>query len=61
MLRRLKCLRKHSTYKVKVKCTLVQVLRLCAGRTAHKESRGVGKSKVHPYTDTEALYWPYGP
>jgi hypothetical protein len=27
--------------KVKVKVTLVQALRLCAGRTAHKESRGI--------------------
>ena len=28
-------------YKVKVKCTLVQALRLCTGRTAHRESRGI--------------------
>ena len=41
MLRRLKCVRKHSTYKVKVKCTLVQALRLCAGRTAHRGSSGI--------------------
>ena len=27
--------------KVKVKCTLVQALRLCTGRTAHRWSRGV--------------------
>jgi len=27
--------------KVKVKVTLVQTLRLCTGRTAHKESRGI--------------------
>jgi len=27
--------------KVKVKCTLVQALRLCTGRTAHSESRGI--------------------
>ena len=27
--------------KVKVKCTLVQALRLCAGRTVHRESRGI--------------------
>jgi len=27
--------------KVKVKCTLVQVLRLCTGRTAHRGSRGI--------------------
>jgi hypothetical protein len=26
--------------KVKVKCTLVQALRLCTGRTAHRGSRG---------------------
>jgi len=25
----------------KVKCTLVQALRLCTGRTAHSESRGI--------------------
>jgi hypothetical protein len=25
----------------KVKCTLVQALKLCTGRTAHKESRGI--------------------
>ena len=28
-------------YKGKVKCTLVQALRLCTGRTAHRGSRGV--------------------
>jgi hypothetical protein len=27
--------------KVKVKCTLVQALRLCTGRTAHTGSRGI--------------------
>ena len=27
--------------KGKVKCTLVQALRLCTGRTAHRGSRGV--------------------
>ena len=27
--------------KVKVKCTLVQALRLCTGRTVHRESRGI--------------------
>jgi hypothetical protein len=27
--------------KVKVKCTLVQPLMLCTGRTAHRESRGI--------------------
>ena len=29
------------TYKVKVKCTLVQALRLCIGRTPHRGSRGI--------------------
>ena len=29
------------TKKVKVKCTFVQALRLCTGRTAHKGSRGI--------------------
>jgi hypothetical protein len=51
--------------KVNVKVTLVQALRLCTGRTAHRESRGIallqGKGKVHPCTGTEALYRPYGP
>ena len=28
-------------YKVKVNCTLVQALRLCTGRTAHRGSRGI--------------------
>jgi len=28
-------------YKIKVKCTLVQALRLCTGRTAHRGSRGI--------------------
>ena len=28
-------------FKVKVKCTLVQALRLCVGRTAHRGSRGI--------------------
>ena len=27
--------------KVKAKCTLVQALRLCTGRTSHRESRGI--------------------
>jgi len=27
--------------KLKVKCTLVQALRLCIGRTAHRGSRGI--------------------
>jgi len=26
---------------LKVKCTLVQALRLCTGRTAHRGSRGI--------------------
>jgi hypothetical protein len=26
---------------IKVKCTLVQALRLCTGRTAHRRSRGI--------------------
>jgi len=29
------------TVKVKVKCTVVQALRLCTGRTAHRRSRGI--------------------
>jgi hypothetical protein len=29
------------TVKVKVQCTLVQTLRLCTGRTAHRGSRGI--------------------
>ena len=44
----------------KVKCTLVQALRLCTGRTAYRGSRVIGKGKVHRCTGTEALYWPYG-
>ena len=56
---------KHELNKVKVKCTLVEALRLCTGRTAHRGSRGIalllGKGKVHPCTGTEALYRPYGP
>ena len=31
----------YSLFKVKVKCTLVQALRLCTGRTAHRGSRGI--------------------
>jgi hypothetical protein len=31
----------YETCKVKVKCTLVQALRLCTGRTAHRGSRGI--------------------
>ena len=30
-----------SEIKVKVKCTIVQALRLCTGRTAHRGSRGI--------------------
>ena len=47
--------------KVKVKCNLVQALRLCTGRTVHRGSRGIGKVEVHGCTGTEALYRPYGP
>jgi len=31
----------RQTIKVKVKCTLVQALRLCTGRTGHRGSRGI--------------------
>jgi hypothetical protein len=31
----------HGKVKVKVKVTLVQALRFCTGRTAHRESRGI--------------------
>jgi hypothetical protein len=31
----------ESSPKVKVKCTLVQALRLCTGLTAHRENRGI--------------------
>ena len=34
------CLRGLST-EIKVKCTLVQALRLCTGRTAHRGSRDI--------------------
>jgi len=44
--------------KVKVKCTVVQALRLCTGRRVHRGSRGIGKGKVHCCTGTEALYRP---
>ena len=30
-----------TSLKVKVKCTPVQALRLCTGRTAHRGSRGI--------------------
>jgi len=33
--------RNCSVHKVKVKCNLVQALRLCTGRTAHRESRDI--------------------
>jgi hypothetical protein len=36
-----------SRLRIKVKCTLVQALRLCTGRTAHRESRGT----VLPFHD----------
>jgi len=29
------------TDKVKIKCTLVQALKLCTGRTTHRGSRGI--------------------
>ena len=32
---------KEVMVKVKVKCPLVQALRLCTGRTAHRGSRGI--------------------
>ena len=38
-----------------VKCTVVQALRLCTGRTAHMGNRGIGKVKVHRCTGTEVL------
>jgi hypothetical protein len=45
MLRNVQCLSNHNItfkmLKVKVKCTLVQALRLCTGRTAHRGSRGI--------------------
>ena len=47
--------------KVKVKCVVVQALRLCTSRTVNRGSRGIGKGKVHRCTGTEALYRPYGP
>jgi len=31
----------YKSDKVKLKCTLVQALRLCTGRTAHRGSRGI--------------------
>ena len=34
-------IRNYFTCKVKVKCTLVQALRLCTGRMAHRGSRGI--------------------
>jgi len=33
--------RLHMKGKKRVKCTLVQALRLCRGRTAHRGSRGI--------------------
>jgi len=43
---------------VQVKCTVVQALRFCTGRTVHRGSRGIGKGKVHRCTGTEVLYRP---
>ena len=51
----------HKRNVKKVKCTVVQALRLCTGHTVHRRSRGIGKCKVHRCTGTEALYRPYGP
>jgi hypothetical protein len=34
-------LRSEINVKVKIKCTLVQALRLCTGLTAHRGSRGI--------------------
>jgi hypothetical protein len=31
----------HVANKVKIKCTIVQALRFCRDRTAHRESRGI--------------------
>ena len=33
--------RGKESHKVKIKCTLVQPLRLCTGPTAHRGSRGI--------------------
>jgi len=46
---------------VKVKCTVVQAMRLCTGRKVHRGSRGIGKVIVHLCTGTEVLYRLYGP
>jgi hypothetical protein len=35
---------KTEAVKVKVNCTLIQALRLCTGRTAHRGSRGIALS-----------------
>ena len=35
------CVNMDFNYTVKVKCTLVQALRLCTGGTAHRGSRGI--------------------
>jgi hypothetical protein len=43
----------YITVRENVKCTVVQALRLCTGRTAHRGSRGIGK--VHRCTGTKAL------
>ena len=54
-------LNSETYFKKWVKCTVVQALRLCTGRTVHRGSRGIGKGKVHRCTGTEALYRPYSP
>jgi len=46
---------------IKVKCTVVEAMRLCTGCKVHRGSRGIGKGKVYRCTGTEALYRPYGP
>jgi len=38
------------THKKKVKCTLVQALRLCTGCTAHRRSRGIALLFLDSYT-----------
>ena len=54
-----KCIRDLSGFKerregkVKVKCTLVQALRLCTGRTAYRENRGIALPFHHHGTIEE--------
>jgi len=42
--------------KLKVKCTLVQALRLCTGRTAHRRNRGIAV----PFLDHGTRRWVRG-